>query len=363
MNADEQRSIGVKTCIALGAFLLIYGAVMLTLAYGTGDPAWTFRARRGAPDGPCLGFWIELLRLLLVVPLATYALAAGFARPVFVLLSIADRSTWTPGTTVARALLVILAVSYGGYHLHRCLDRSADGFASRNVAYGHANQCYPGAETAGDWTRLDTQYRSARRALTYYSGYAAVFFAVLVPLVLTVPAYAFGSEDIRCAMEASNALRRVVEQSEGSSQSNRIAEVKAQFQDFRQTLTRLTARHVRLMAAIGAAVAFDQYLGALAMSREAQNDVLFAYAVVAGNLAILGVAACFYYDGWQLAHRFVLDAGDSEGLAFKQFGPPAFVSNLLRYNYSAWIIASLLASPVLASPWRTQLSWILGLLG
>jgi hypothetical protein len=361
MNDADHRATGVTTCVALGCILLIYGIVMLTWAYGTGDPAWTFRARRGAPEGPCFGYWIELLRLLLVVPLAMYALAAGFARQVSILLAVADRSTWTPGVTLSRVLLLLIAVGYGGYNLHRCFDRGTEGLASKTVEYGHDHLCYAGAVSDDGWTSLDAQYQSARRSLLLYSGYAAVFFSVLVPLVLIVPGYAFFSEDIHGVREARETLEQSLQG--GIARQEEVASVKQQFQNFSHTLTRLATRHVRLMVAIGAAVAFDQYLGALAMSPEAQNDVIVAYAIVAINLLLLGVAFCFYYDGWQQAHRWVLDAGDHDGLAAKQYAPAAFVRNLWSYNYGAWIMTSLLASPLLASPWRDAVARVMQMLG
>ena len=361
MNDADRHATGVTTCVALGCVLLVFGLVMLTWAYGTGDPAWTFRARRGAPDGPCFGYWIEVLRLLLVVPLAMYALAAGFARPISVLLAVTDRSTWTPGVTLSRVLLLVIAVGYGGYNLQRCFDRGSGGLASKTVDFGHENRCYAGAASSDGWTSLDAQYDSARRSLLLYSGYAAVFFAVLVPLVLIVPGYAFFSEDIHRVREARELLEQSLQG--GPARQDGVAAVKEQFQTFSRTLTRLATRHVRLMVAIGAAVAFDQYLGALAMSPEAQNDVILAYAIVAINLLLLGVAFCFYYDGWQQAHRWVVDAGESDGLAAKQYAPAAFVRNLWSYNYGAWIMTSLLASPLIASPWRDALARVMQLLG
>ena len=359
MNADDERSTGVKTCVVLCILLMIYGFAMLYLAYfATDDPAWAFRSQRESPEEPPWGFWIEAFRLLFFVPLALYALWTGFARPLSILLAVSDRSTWGSGVTFARLALLSVAVLCGGYHAHRCLDHRADSLASNNVTYGHQKNVYDQAEFAGGWTSLETQYGSARRSLTYYSGYAIVFFAVLVPLVLVVPAYSFFSEDLDIAREASESLKRSMIPRGASALAAQIDEVRGQFQEFRQTLTRLTERHVRLIVAIGAAVAFDQYFGALAMSSEAQTDVLRGHGMILGaNVLLIAAASYFYYGGWRRVDRFLLDAGQADGLSATQFGPSAFVKNLLTYNHNAWVMLSLLASPLLASPWREQLAW------
>lgn len=357
MTRDPDR-VGGKTCIALGGVLIVVGVTLLALAYfGVKDPTWQFRSRFGSFDKVDYGYFIELVRLLLVVPLAMLALGMGFSRTLTWLLSIHQWSTWTWPATICRLLLFGIAILYGGWYAGKCFDTSEDSYCTKHIAFGHEKECYTSEKAALQLAQLDKQIASARLAYGLYAGYAAIFYATLLPLLVVVPAYAFVSEDLPRVRAARRFMVESVERRLSA------AKIERRFRRFRNAMTRLATRHVRLLAAVGIAVAFEQYLGSLAMSAEAQSDVRVALAVVGANALVLLVALYFYYDGWQTANRYLIEQGHAQTLAEDQYAPQGYVKYLLKYNYSAYIVASLLATPLVASPWRTQVEKLLQWIG
>ena len=332
---------------------------MLTSAYfAVGDPAWDFQARLQSTDNPRFGYFIELLRLFLFVWLGMVALGAGFSWHLTNLLAIEKRDTWDPRTTLARLVLVATVVGFGGYFVGDCFDQTREGLLSRQVAFGQAKGLYPASFEYGEFAHYDQQIGSTRRALACYSLYAAIMYGAILPLLLVVPAYALATEDLREIACARDTVTQAV------FGGHAIDVVRTRFLNFHQTLTRVSHRYVRLLACVGAAVAFEQYVGGLAMSDDVKTTntgVAIAVALITG--LTFAVVLYLYYDVWHTVNGYLIDRGEESGLGDEKFAPSAYVRFLAKRNKVSYVVVALLATPVFSARLRDLLEKALQFLG
>jgi len=364
-DTHERERLGNKTCLVYGGLLIVVSVTALCLAYfGVGDPAWARRARLASSDGQPYGFFIELFRPLLLIPLAMIALGYGFSRQVDELLAVHQRTTWNAFSTAARLGVVMTTITLGCYFVGNCFDRTSDGMLATSIAFGHEQHVYAAALDEGEMASLHRQVVSARSAYWYYAIYAAVIYGGILPLIICVPIYAFATEDFAQIRREQSVLEAAVAGREGEEDPTHAQHAVQVFREYYRRLTGVASRYISLLAAVGGGVAFEQYFGSLAMSPEAQtnNSTLALGVAIAAGLCVAAALYC-YFDGWQAIQRYLDDSDQQSLLPESQYTPQAFVRILLKHNKMSYIMLSLLASPWFAHPIRGYLEKFLQLLG
>lgn len=340
MNTSSASA--VKLCIILCAVLIPSGAISAIVAYGTfgtPDPAWS--------SGEKYGILITLGRLLLVVPLALWILCGHFGKELMELVSnsskLESETKANPPTrlnTVFRILLVIIAVLFGGWHAFQCLDHGSfkgkvpDNYVVRMVSQGEENHVY--ATT----TSAQNKFDGARWCYISFLPYVMVFYGIIVPLMIVVISYAI----IRTDLPLFHHSRRMLKTTLFLCGSAEVA--RKQFKQFRLEWYNQSMRYLTAFASLGIVVIYDQLLGNLALSKEAQQQEIVAFLLLGANSIFFLVVWYFYHDAWFETDRFLVECQEVDDAFRKENGPWTFLRSLFHNSMSGYTASALLLLPL-----------------